>query len=374
MGLVCKKNMCAGCSACIEVCPVDAITIVDDIVHMNAFIDNDKCIGCGSCHRVCQSNHPAVAHDTNEAWQGWARDDIRTGSSSGGFATAIEEVFIAQGGVLASCKLRDGQYVFDLATKPEQLKGFAGSKYVKSNPIDVYKPVEQALKEGNHVLFVGLPCQVSAMRNYLDGRCDTEGFYTIDLICHGTPSIKILRKALGEYGYCLDDLKEVFFRENELFGLRVDAKRLVYPGVVDPYLTAFLRGGCYTENCYSCPYARQERVSDLTLGDSWGTEFKSEEVRGVSLALVQTSKGRELLDMANLNLLPVDYEHAVANNHQLEHPTQMDEGHDIFFKALLSGKTVRQASFRAYPSYRAKQWVKACLYHFGMRRRDTPLV
>ena len=33
----------------------------------------------------------------------------------------------------------------------------------------------------------------------------------------------------------------------------------------------------YTENCYSCRYASQSRVSDISLGDSWGSELSEEE-------------------------------------------------------------------------------------------------
>lgn len=366
MDFVCEKDKCAGCYACVDVCPVSAISIEDEMVHMNAVIDDSRCIECGRCHRVCQANHPAALRQTIEARQGWARKCIRAISSSGGFATAIEKAFIISGGSVASCRLIGDEFGFSLARNDDDLDGFAGSKYVKSNPGGIYAAVRDELKVGRQVLFVGLPCQVSALRNYLGDGPLASQLYTIDLICHGTPSIKILRKALNEYGYKLTDVKEVFFRENESFGLRTDAKRLSPPGVVDSYLTAFLEGGCYTENCYSCYYACRNRVSDLTLGDSWGTNLKSQEVHGISLALVQTEKGRSLLKSADLELFPVDYENAVAHNHQLEHPSAKDKGHDKFFRALLTGGSVRSASLRAYPRYRIKQTAKAALAKLGI--------
>lgn len=369
MSLVCEKDKCAGCYACVSLCPTSAISIEDEMVHMNAVIDDERCIGCGRCHRVCQSNHPAELRKTVDSWQGWARGEVRSGSSSGGFAAAIERAFISAGGCAASCKLNGERFGFALARDIEGLSGFAGSKYVKSSPEGIYEPVRNELKSGGRVLFVGLPCQVSAMRNYLGTGSLVNGFYAIDLICHGSPSIKILRQALVEHGFDLGGVKEVYFRENESFGLRTDVKRVSQPGVVDPYLTAFLKGGCYTENCYSCHYARRERVGDLTLGDSWGTELKDQEDKGISLALVQTEKGRALLEMADLDLLPVDYENAVAHNHQLEHPSLKDEGHDRFFEALLSGGSVRSASLHAYPGYCAKQTVKSVLARFGIVRR-----
>ncbi|MDC7223592.1 MAG: 4Fe-4S dicluster domain-containing protein [Spirochaetales bacterium] len=44
-------SMCRGCLAhpCVEVCPVDAIKVVDHMSH----IDQEKCIKCGKCTRVC---------------------------------------------------------------------------------------------------------------------------------------------------------------------------------------------------------------------------------------------------------------------------------------------------------------------------------
>ncbi len=43
------RSVCTGCSDCEEVCPVDAIEIIDGKSH----IDPEKCIGCGFCQGVC---------------------------------------------------------------------------------------------------------------------------------------------------------------------------------------------------------------------------------------------------------------------------------------------------------------------------------
>ncbi|MCD6181930.1 MAG: 4Fe-4S binding protein [Candidatus Cloacimonetes bacterium] len=49
MAVVIDKNTCIGCGACIEVCPVEALTMVDD----KSVVDPDKCIDCGACVDTC---------------------------------------------------------------------------------------------------------------------------------------------------------------------------------------------------------------------------------------------------------------------------------------------------------------------------------
>jgi len=48
-GVFVETNSCVGCGDCIDVCPVDAITLVDG----KAVIDADKCILCEICIRSC---------------------------------------------------------------------------------------------------------------------------------------------------------------------------------------------------------------------------------------------------------------------------------------------------------------------------------
>lgn len=47
------KSGCAGCGACVAICPVGAITIGED---GKAVIDQEKCIKCGKCKEVCPFN------------------------------------------------------------------------------------------------------------------------------------------------------------------------------------------------------------------------------------------------------------------------------------------------------------------------------
>ncbi len=48
MPAVIDKEACTGCESCVEVCPVDAITMEDGVA-----VVSDGCIDCGQCVDEC---------------------------------------------------------------------------------------------------------------------------------------------------------------------------------------------------------------------------------------------------------------------------------------------------------------------------------
>lgn len=67
----------------------------------------------------------------------------------------------------------------------------------------------ERLKAGIKILFVGLPCQVSAVKHYTKNH---QNLYTIILLCHGTLSPMILEKILKDYGIELKKVENIRFR------------------------------------------------------------------------------------------------------------------------------------------------------------------
>ncbi|MFA7057113.1 MAG: 4Fe-4S binding protein [Candidatus Cloacimonadales bacterium] len=49
MAVKVDKGTCIGCGACVDVCPVQALSMVDD----KAECDGAICIDCGACISVC---------------------------------------------------------------------------------------------------------------------------------------------------------------------------------------------------------------------------------------------------------------------------------------------------------------------------------
>ena len=337
MKTVCELNKCVGCHACKDLCPKDAIQIVDSGDCLNATINEEKCINCNVCENVCQVNHSIEKKKSNVWFQGWSKNEgIRKSSSSGGLAAELARTVVKDGGVVCSCLFEGGKFTFAFAECEEDLKKFVGSKYVKSNPEGIYKKIRKLLSEEKTVLFIGLPCQCTAVKKATE-KSNKGSLYTVDLICHGTPSQKVLDSFFTQYGCTLQDIQSIRFRDKGKFSVEKDKKHIVTPGSMDCYSIAFLNGLIYTENCYTCVYADSKRVTDITIGDSWGTELP-ESGKGVSLILCNTERGEKLVKKSNVYLTDVDTEKAIASNPQLRAATVMPEKREEFFKGYKEGK------------------------------------
>lgn len=332
MKTVCNENQCTGCMACVDICAKNAIHIVDAIDAFNAVIDEGKCVNCGMCEKVCQQKNVPQLRSPIIWKQGWTYDDkTRMRSASGGIATELARTFIEKGGKVCSCLFRGGNFVFDIVEDVNRLDCFAGSKYIKSNPIGIYKTIKRELAKETEILFIGLPCQVVALRNYV-GDSLSERLTTID------------------------------FRVKGNFQVSEKTRTIATRGVCDRYMISFLTALSYTENCYSCKYAQEKRPGDITLGDSWGTELPENEwKKGISLILCQTEKGITLSESANVKIVDVNVDKAKSHNHQLEHPSKAPKSREKFIKHIKHGMKFNRAVLLALPKDCGKQAVKEIL-------------
>lgn len=365
MKTVCQISKCNGCMACTDVCPKQCIEIQDNISEFNAVVNDDLCVECNLCKRVCPNITKTEKRKPIEWKQGWATSEIRCNSTSGGAASAVISSFIKAGGYVASCFFVKGDFIFDITNSLDVAKKFSGSKYVKTNPSGIYKKIQERLVT-DKVLFVGLPCQVASLNNFIK---DKENLYTVDLICHGTPSLKLLKQYLFERGYDISKINDIRFRNKIDYGINVEGEKINAFRVIDEYLCAFLEAIDYTENCYSCQFASLDRVSDITLGDSWGTEYKEQEKNGVSLILIQTRKGKKLVSISGLELKHVDLDNAVANNHQLAHPSLLLPSREKFMIMIKKGNSFKKATFAVLPKMVLKQKFKFLLIKLGILGR-----
>ena len=362
MKTVCELNKCNACMACVDACHAGAVSVKDGLKYNNAFIDVDKCINCNLCKSVCPNCTEDSLADPVCWYQGWANNcTIRENSSSGGVAASLTKYFIENGGYVCSCLFSNGSFVFECINDLNKAAKFSGSKYVKSNAKGAYQKIKDLLKRGESVLFIGLPCQSAALKLFIPDNLQ-EKLYRVDLICHGTPSKELLCRCLDECNINIQTSENIRFRTGNSWFLRIDKEDVSKEILANLYLTGFLKGEFYTDNCYNCKYASKSRISDITLGDSWGTDLKEEASKGVSLILVQTNKGDSLLKKADLTLKDVDIDIAIASNEQLRHPVKKTTACESFYSTLKKTGSFLKSMYKIEKKSVIKQYIKAILY------------
>lgn len=270
-------------------------------------------------------------------------------SSSGGIFTELAKKVLADGGMICGCTIDEAHQVKHIVIdRAEDIPLLQGSKYVQSNLLGGLPSLSDALKQGKQVLFVGTPCQVSAVKN----RFHCDNLITIDLLCHGVPSQKLFdfyiqhleRKHKGK-------LVEIAFRDKEKFGWSITQRyKIEKNGRVktyylerhtSEYFSGFLRNMTQRESCYHCPYTTLNRVGDITLADFWGVDKVRPELLnldGTSLILTNSHKGEALLQTIadTIAIAQVSFEDAVYQNVNLISPPEKHTLRDSIYGIIFS--------------------------------------
>lgn len=334
---------CCGCAACLNICPKDAISMIEDEAgFMYPKVQADLCINCGMCSKVCLFNQRS-SDETREpmVYAGVINDrEALEKSSSGGVFSALANAVFQKGGVVFGAAWGEDFSLSHIAAhNAAELERLRGSKYVQSAVGTTFREAKALLDAGQFVCYSGTPCQISGLKAYL--RKDYENLLTIDIICHGVPSLKMLQDDLRYVsGKALDELSDVKFRDKS-YGwgvkgsLTADNKKMKYNAGTSPYYFYFLKGEVYRESCYNCRFPSEKRQGDITLGDYWGIRGELikrlgdiDPDRGVSCVLVNSQKGEKWLDLAkgSLSLAASNLTSVKKRNTQLvEHSMPLPE-------------------------------------------------
>lgn len=350
-----KNSNCCGCRACENTCPKRAITMIENeegFLYPN--VDEEKCVNCGLCKKIC----PWINEINRESqltkpvcYAAKSKDIIyQKSASSGGVFPILADYILENNGIVIGCTIDENLKVRHIAIKnKEELTKIMGSKYVSSDLDGIFKIVKEELNKGTQVLFSGVPCQISALKNFL--RKDYENLITVEVICHGTPSQKLFDKYIEEL-------------ENKYKGKIIEydfrSKKAAYWGTYkalvkiknndktiekkinadfDKYYWSFLNSKNCRESCYECKFAKKERNSDFTLGDFWGIEKIMPEMidyNGVSIVIINSDKGLNLFSEVKekLNIKSVDYDTICKHNGQLEHPPVRPLERDTWYNKI----------------------------------------
>lgn len=150
--------------------------------------------------------------------------------------------------------------------------------------------------------FVGTTCQVYGLKRFL--KKEYPNLFTIDLVCHGTPSPKLWRKYVKyqaeKYG---SSIKQISFR-NKTYGYHSGTMKILFgngkayygSARVDYMLKSFFSEIASRPSCYICPYKFVNRCSDFTIYDCWHVadlvKGLNDDDRGYTNVIIQSEKGR----------------------------------------------------------------------------------
>lgn len=350
-----KNEECTGCEACVNICPVGCIQMIQD---NEGFyypkISEENCISCDKCSTVCNKRIDTIlSRRIKKAFAGFSRDEeIRKASSSGGLFSELSIYVLNLGGIVYGAAYDDNLLVNHIRIENvQELKRLRGSKYVQSRIGNVYKDVLNDLNNRKMVLFSGTPCQINGLYRYLG--IDFENLISCSIICHGVPSPYVFKRYLGYLeGRMGSNVRNVEFRNKDVEGWKefrikytFDDNTEYYKIDEDIYYKGFLENIYLRKSCYKCYGKEKAEVADIILGDFWGIESFDHNINsyyGVNAVVVNSEKGFNIVKLLSnrCDIHEVKYQDIVKNNSALEESVKHTIKRNHFFDALEETKDI----------------------------------
>lgn len=358
------KKYCTGCEACVNICPKNCINMRSDIEGFNyPIVDKSKCIYCNKCINSCPILCKNKIKNDASAYACFNKEDaIRKESTSGGIFTLISSHIIKNNGIVFGARFNNSFNVeHSYVEKIEELKLFRGSKYVQSKIGNSFIDIKSFLEKGKNVLFSGTPCQVAGLKTFL--KKDYENLICIDIVCHGVPSPLVWNKYKNEISKG-KTISNISFRD-KTYGWRdycfkmdfEDGTNYLQRRVENRYIIGFIEDIYLRKSCYNCKFKSLHRQSDLTLADFWGIENinrNMDDENGVSLVIVNSQKGKKILDIIedNIEIKKVELNEAISYNTSAIKSANYTPRRDYFFNKIdrfkfdkLVDKTIKGSLF-----------------------------
>lgn len=338
-----RKEECCGCSACYNVCPVQAIEMQsDEEGFLYPVILENRCIGCNKCRKICPILHKPENLPLQLAYGGYAKKkEEQMSSSSGGVFSVLARRVLMKNGVVCGAAYDEKQSVFHLIIDSEnELFRLKGTKYVQSRMENIFINIKEFLNENRIVLFSGTPCQVAGLKSFLGKEYDN--LICIDLICHGVPSPKVWEEYLKQISNG-KEVKKVIFRNKSLGVNKITLDYYLKDGDVikenyteSLYMKGFIQNIYIRPSCFECKFKGTNRCSDLTIGDFWAVkeyypEFSNNN--GVSAIIIHSEKGRRWIESieGDLNIIQTTTKKLACWNECLLESTTRNNCREDFF-------------------------------------------
>ena len=351
------KEECCGCTACKNNCPQKAIEMKADAEgFLYPIIDEKKCVNCGLCKKTCPILNKIIKNEFNpRAFLFQNKDEsIRADSTSGGFSSAVGSYVIQNSGIVYGAGYNEEFVVEHQKAKTvEELSKFRKSKYSQSCLKDTFKQVKNELENDNMVCFMGTPCQVAGLKQFL--QVDYKKLILVDLMCHSVPSPLVFEKyknwVLSKLG--ATEIMDVNFRDKSKYGYKysmmtVKTNKGVYSEGIDkdPYLRAFFGDYSVRPSCYECKFKTLERVSDITIWDCFNIneiDKSFDDDKGTTRILAQSEKGYNLLKkLNNVRLKEIELGVATRKVKEMTQSVKSNPKREMFFRDINDTKVMEK--------------------------------
>lgn len=378
------NKTCTGCSACVNICPKQAIDMFpDNEGFLQPVINTDKCIECELCMKTCPLLQKELTVNTSPLSVFACISNVyqRNGSSGGAFSAIAKYVLDNKGVVLGAAFDSDMKLRHISVDKEQNMQPLRGSKYLQSMIGNSYKQVKELLRQNRLVLFSGTPCQIAGLNSFLKNK-RYDNLITVDLTCHGVPSQKAFDRWMQDVEKKYDKVIDLKFRKLDGWSIvpRValaNHKHVSLRYDLEAYMWAFYEGFLFRKCCYDCKFATVNRPADITLADFWGignygVEFKPNQTHGVSLVLANDEKGKNVLSqLKDVYLEKRTLDEALHEQHNLKEPSARPSGRETSALDFVSDMPLLDfaAKYGLLPRNKAKYLfmskIKDCLIDWG---------
>ncbi len=319
---VVNSGLCTGCGACVALCPRQTIELAidkDKGIYL-PHLDEGNCNKCGVCFEVCPGHsvdftklnldvfgkepEDRLIGNCVNCYAGYAADhQTRYNAASGGLVTALlvsalEECLID--GALVT-KMRDDRPLEPqpfIARTREEVVSAARSKYC---PVPANIALREIAAHEGKFAVVGLPCHIHAIRKAEAANKKLKDRITLHLglfCCGHTDTFLGTEFVLHKYGIAKEDVAKLDYRGEGWPGhmkvvLKNGTTRLIF---LHDYIIYHNFGFFSPTRCALC-YDGTNDLCDISLGDAWLPEFRSDKV-GTSVAISRTASGEAVLQRA----------------------------------------------------------------------------
>lgn len=297
-----KKNLCIQCGTCESICPERAVKVKEygkkGLLYPH--IEEKICAACGLCLKVCPVSSFSLKSQPIKTYRNIGiffspekKDEKDMVSPSGGIVSAILRYLFTEKKIdKALVTIMDQKNNLNpkgiIIRGKDEVKKAEGSVYA---PVALNKELDKITKY-NKLAYVGLPCHVKGLINYLSIKKNFKPseIIKIGLLCNIGRSKNATRFLIKKYAKKATEIRGLHYRKGPYPGsLHIYTKKET---IVVPYKEFMARTVYFfpPKGCLFCDDLFNEQA-DISIGDPWGMVNRKK-----ALLIARSQEGQSIID------------------------------------------------------------------------------